>query len=318
MIYTLILSLLVYPSVAVMAASLTPTPSTAPKPSPAPIKRVIPESEVRYFNALQLEQLKLFGQAKVIYSDQVKSFIKQAEGSRAKDTLIPHLPLVISAAYRLSIVNARDNYYQVHPLVHQMDSFQDVQQQLDQLIQLLGEMRRHYSHVIPRQQYESLFFARAYNRLAWANKLLVATAWKHYIVYPPSDILSMVDMAISDLDQLLQFQEFPPSLSEFSGDPQSVLIDRFQDRFSPLSKEGGMYKTYSLSNGEDDPAKLSRLLAKRTINQVYATLALYRSSNTKVILEAAKQHYTLDKMLSESNQPTFKLMGDLVQTIGVL
>lgn len=316
MIYALILSLLLYPFYDLMAAPLTP--SANPKPSAPPIKRVIPESEVRYFNALQLEQLKLFGQAKAIYLDQVRSFIKQADGTRAKDTLIPQLPLVISAAYRLSIVTARDNYYQVHPLVHQMDSFQDVQQNLDQLIQLLGEMRRYYSHVIPRQQYESLFFARAYNRLAWANKLLVATAWKQYIVYPPSDILLMVDMAMSDLDQLLQFQEFPPTLAEFTGDPQSTLVDRFQDRLGPLSKESGIFKTYALSNGEDDPAKLTRLLAKRTIHQVYATLSLYRSPSSKVILESAKQHYTLDKLLSESNQPTFKLMGDLVQTIGVL
>lgn len=283
------------------------------------IRRMVPDAEVRYFNALQLEQLKIYGQARGIYLDQVKTFLKQAEASKSKDTLIPQLPLVMAAAYRLSVVTARENYYQVHPLVHQMDTFQDTHQTLDALIQLLGEMRRQYAHVIPRQLYEPLFFARAYNRTAWANKLLVATAWKQYVVYPPADIMAMVDLAMSDLEQLLQFQEFPVSATEWGPDAQTAIADRLLTRWGTTGgKENTLYRVHALSNGEDDPSKLSRLVAKRTIQQIYGTLALYRSPEAQRSLETAKSHYTLERLLSDHNRPFFKLMGELVQTVGVL
>jgi len=286
------------------------------KPSP---RRLVPDTEVRYVNALQLEQLKLYGQARNIYLDQVKTFLKQADATKSKDTLIPQLPLVMAAAYRLAVVTARDNYYQVHPLVHQLDTFQDTHHALDALIQLVGEMRRQYSHVIPRQLYEPLFFARAYNRVAWGNKLLVATAWKQYVVYPPADIMAMVDLGMGDLEQLLQFQEFPPSLAEWGPDPQSSITDRWLTRWGQSGgKETLLYRVNALSNGEDDPTKLSRLVAKRTIQQIYGTLALYRSPDSQRTLDTARGNYTLERLLSESNRPYFKLMAELVQTIGVL
>lgn len=291
---------------------------TTEKVKPLP-RRLVPETEVRYFNAMQLEQLKLYGQARGIYLDQVKTFLRQAEATKSKDTLIPQLPLVMAAAYRLAVVTARENYYQVHPLVHQMDTFQDTHQSLDALIQLLGEMRRQYAHVIPRQVYEPLFFARAYNRVAWANKLLVATAWKQYVVYPPGDIMAMVDLGISDLEQLLQFQEFPPSLSEWGPDPQSSIADRWLTRWGQASgKETLLYRVHALSNGEEDPSKLSRLVSKRLIQQIYGTVSLYRSAESQRTLETAKGNYTLERLLSEPNRPFFKLMGELVQSIGVL
>jgi hypothetical protein len=278
------------------------------------------EFESRYRDGMQMEQLKLYPQARAHYLDVSRQFIRISESGRSKDNLVVQLPAVLSAVYRLGIVTARDNYFNVHPLVYQLDSFQDTQAIMDQVLIIVGDLRRQYPASVTRTMYESLYFARAYNRVAWANKLLQGTAWKNYIIAPPADLVGMMAMAVSDLDQLLLFQDLPPSLKGFSTDkdPSVILADRYTQRFVSMPKDGVELRTYRLMNVEEDPTNLGRLTAKRTLNQVYGVIEFYNSPGTQATLAMAKSNYTLDRILSKDNQPFFKVFEQMVTLIGVL
>ncbi len=275
--------------------------------------------ELKYRDGMQMEQLRLFPQAKGIYIDIGRQFIRMSESGRPKEALVAQLPVVLSAVYRLGIVTARDNYYNVHPLVYQLDSFQDTQTVIDQVLIIMGELRR--QGFVGRALYESLYFSRALNRVAWANKLLIGTAWKNYVICPPTDVIGMVTMAMSDLDQLLVLQELPPNLKLMvipaDRDSAQVLNEKYTDRFKQLTKDSVEMRTYRLMNFEDDPTNLARLTAKRTLNQVYGALEFYNAPETQQMIGLGKTNYTLERILSKDNQPFFKVCEQLVTLIGI-
>ncbi|NBV42101.1 hypothetical protein EBR96_04960 [bacterium] len=278
------------------------------------------ELEIKYREGLQMEQLRLFPQARTVYLDLGRQFIKSAEAVKSRDQMVAQLPVIISAVYRLGIVTARDNYYNVHPLVYQLDSFQDTQSVIDQVLMIVGDLRRSGSVAVDRSVYEGLYFSRAYNRIGWANKLLQGTVWKNYIVYPPSDLIGMMGVAVSDLEQLLRFQELPNTLKGFpeGKEPQQLLLDRFSERFLSLPKDGLEYRTHRLMNSEDDPVNLAKLTTKRTYNQIYGIIDLYYTPTSQATLAAGRANNTLERILSKDNQPLFKLFDQLVAQIGIL
>ena len=114
--------------------------------------------ESKYRDGMQMEQLRLFPQAKGIYVDIGRQFIRMSETGRSKEALLTQLPVVLSAVYRMGIVTARDNYYNVHPLVYQLDSFQDTQTVIDQVLTIMGDLRR--QGLVGRSLYESLYFSK--------------------------------------------------------------------------------------------------------------------------------------------------------------
>ncbi len=280
----------------------------------------LPNLEPRFREGMQLEQLRLLPQARGQYLDVARQFVRLAETTKSKDVVLPQLPAVLGSVYRLGIVTARDNYVNPHPLVYQLDTFQETQTVLDQVLIVMGELRRTYPTQVSRGMYDSLYFARAYNRIAWANKLLIGSAWKNYLVAPPADLVGMMTMAVADLDQLLLLQDLPPSIKNLppGDDPYAVLNDRFFTRFSALPRDSLEYRALRMINFEDDPTHLSRLTTKRTLNQVYGTLEFYNSAATQAVLNAAKSSYTLDRLVSKESQPLFKTFDQFVSLIGVL
>jgi len=298
------------------------------------VKRVVvrDDQEIKYREGMQLEQLRLYPQARAIYVDIAKQFVRAADTGKSKEALVNQLPVVLSSVYRMGIVTARDNYYNVHPLVYQLDSFQETQTLIDQVLVIMGEFRR--QGLVSRYLYESLYFSRAFNRVAWANKLLIGTAWKNYVICPPSDVVGMVALAMADLDQLLVLQELPPNLNALSvlykepinkdvtrdvkeRDVSQILTDRYADRFKQWSKDSLEMRTYRLMNFEDDQINLSRLTTKRTLNQVYGVLEFYNSQDTQQAIALGKSNYTLERILSKDNQPFFKSLEQLVSFLGI-
>ncbi len=276
--------------------------------------------ESKYRDGMQMEQLRLFPQAKGIYVDIGRQFIRMSETGRPKEALLTQLPVVLSAVYRMGIVTARDNYYNVHPLVYQLDSFQDTQTVIDQVLTIMGDLRR--QGLVGRSLYESLYFSRAFNRVAWANKLLIGTAWKNYVICPPTDVIGMMSMAMLDLDQLLVLQDLPPSLKAMAiptkdKDPAQMINDRYADKFKQLPKDSLEMKMYRFMNFEEDPANLARLTSKRTLNQVYGVLEYYNMPETQQMIALGKTNYTLERILSKDNQPFFKVYEQLVTMIGI-
>lgn len=294
-----------------------PTWGQAPEPAKRPVVR--DDFEPKYRDGMQMEQLRLYPQAKAIYIDIGRQFIRMSEGGRAKESLVAQLPVVLSAVYRLGVVTARDNYYNVHPLVYQLDSFQDTQTVIDQVLIIMGDLRR--QGLVGRSLYESLYFSRAFNRVAWANKLLIGTAWKNYVICPPTDVIGMMSMAMSDLDQLLVLQELPPNLKSLAvskeKEPAQLLSDKYMDRFKPLAKDSLEMRTYRLMNFEDDPVNLAKLTSKRTLNQVYGVLEFYNAPETQQMIAFGKTNYTLERILSRDNQPFFRVYEQLVTLIGI-
>ncbi|NDC82531.1 hypothetical protein EB093_02565 [bacterium] len=277
------------------------------------------ELELRFKDGLQLEQSRLFAQSKIQYSEIIRQYIRASDAGRSKEILASQLPVILASSYRLVIVTARDNYSNPHPLVVQLDSFQDAQTLIDRVFTIVGDLRK--LGLVHRPVYETLYFSRAINRLAWANKLLLGAAWKNYLICPPADIVGMVYLAQTDLEQVLTFQDLPINSKALIGGKSSdlgqILSDRFLEKYKAMGKDSAEVRAVRLMNSEDDLVLTSRVMARRTSSQIYDTLEFLDLPDTQRILAAGKSSYSLDRLLSKESEPLFKTLDHLVGLVGI-
>ena len=97
---------------------------------------------------------------------------------------------------------------------------------INDVFSLIISYRQDETTLLSRDLYVELLFSRAYNRIAWSNKLLLGTPWKNYIVLPTQDIISMLDLAIDDLEQYLEFEGVVNTLSR---QPRRLMSTRNND-----------------------------------------------------------------------------------------
>jgi hypothetical protein len=190
-------------------------------------------------------------------------------------------------------------------------------------------MRQNDGDILPRQQYNSLLFARAFNRIGWSNKLLKGIPWKNYVVYPPADIISMLEMAKTDLKQVLSFEELPVAkgggkkdkLFNAGTSPYYITFDTYYkkilNRYARLEPESIEYKTHQLLNFESDFQVLAKIVSKRYYFQAFKVIEFIDKAKTQTILAAAGNRYTLEEILSKKNRELFSTMGQVVQMIGI-
>ena len=199
---------------------------------------------------------------------------------------------------------------------------------LQNLIIFFLEFHELYPDLLPKTQFNSLYFARAYNRIGFANKLLQGTPWKQYIVYPPADIINLIKVSQEDLRYYLFIEGVPyerldATKSELSFfdvtelEMEEAFLKPMQERFETLEKESSEFDTYRFSNLQDDSELLAKIKAKRNYNQSYDVIRLLETKYAKKQLDLARKRYTFDSILSEENNDFFMLINKVADTVGI-
>jgi hypothetical protein len=283
--------------------------------------------ESRYRQAHRFETNRFYDKARTSYYRITKTFTRRS--SRLTTTnIVEQAPLIISAGFRLGIATSKTTYYEMHPLSHQIELFKSTDKMLQNLIIFFSEFHEEYPELLPKTQFNSLYFARAYNRIGFANKLLQGTPWKQYIVYPPADIINLIKVSKDDLRYYLFIEGVPferqdakrSALSFFDDtdlEMDEAFLDPMSDRFKVLEKNSSEFDTYRFSNLEDDPNLLTKIKAKRNYNQAYDVIRLLEDKQSKKLLELGRKRYTYDSILAEENNEFFMLINRVADTVGI-
>lgn len=279
-----------------------------------------------YREGLQLEQLRLYPEARQKYLQVTKLFFKDKKQQTNHEIDSKMLPVIIGSGVRLSIVTAKDNYHNMYQLVHQIEMFKASHTTIENVLDLVVNLRHYKQVTIPKTLYSDLLFSRAYNRIAWANKLLLGIPWKNYIVFPPQDIIGMVQLAMVDLEAYLEFQGVAQPVNSLKIKSRKERKGRyrydrylnvFQKNIDSIDKESLLFRTKELINSESNKDKLAMIEAKRAYYQGYKLTYLYRSKRSQTILNHAKSNYTLDAILSDKNERLFSLFNDMISLLHI-
>ena len=281
--------------------------------------------EKSFKSGLQHEQLRLYNDASKVYLGLSKSILARANNNKQLEQ--EFFPLLISAGVRLSITTAKDMYQNMYPLVHQLESFKQVNNIINDIFSLIIRYRQQDNTILPRDLYVELLFSRAYNRIAWSNKLLLGTPWKNYIVLPTQDIIAMLGLAIDDLEQFLEFEGVVNTLSRQSRRLLSTsrnqldyqfFLDQYKAKFQGIEKASLIFRTKELINFQSDPNLLASIAAKRSFYQAYNIINYYKSKKSQYVLEEGRSRLTLTKITADENQQLYELFHDLVTKLSII
>lgn len=313
--------------------------STAPAGETPPSKL-----ENRYREINKLEKMRLFRLARRSYLETLHTYLQQAKSPKFSKKLIQDLPVAVSLAFRLSIVTGKNNFFNNNKLIQQIEFYNDSNTEINNLLSFIINLSELEDSLLRRRLIGLLLFARGYNQLGFAYKLLQAIPWKNYIVYPPADIQGMIQSSIQDFDQSLMLegvpyqrynQELVENKSELITTPSIVINPEnsvsvntvlnaydemkhfFYSQFNENIENLPIYKTYLLINFENDPEILSQIQAKRCYYQVFNLLDYYHSEEIQEILAQSKDYYTLEDILSPVNKPIFKALSQMVGYLGL-
>ncbi len=275
-----------------------------------------PAPVIAYRDANHIESIRVLGTSRLQYKQIVETFIAQGDKVNS-DEVMTQLPVAIGAAFRLSVVTAKDNMSSQRTLTYQLETYDDTQQLLDKLLLYVLNLRK--KDQVSRITYETLLFARAYNRIAWAYQLSTATPWKQYVVLPFSQISGMLRLAEQDLEQVLLFQELPvPGPLERRHDKTLQLYtELLATRLSTLPRDGVEYQIYQLLNQEDKPELLAQIIAKRSFYQTLWVLDTFKDPEVAKGLDLMSRTYDYESSAGTASRPIFDALEKIVRTIGL-
>lgn len=283
--------------------------------------------ENRYRQAHRFETNRFFDKARTSYFRITKTFTRRSSRLTTAN-IVNQAPIIISSGFRLGVSTSKAAYYEMHPLSHQIELFKATDKMLQNLIIFFSEFHEEYPELLPKTQFNSLYFARAYNRIGFANKLLQGTPWKQYIVYPPADIINLIKVSKEDLRYYLFIEGVPyerqdatQSALSFFDDEALEMDEAFlapmKARFETIEKASSEYDTYRFTNLQDDPELLTKIKAKRNYNQAYDVIRLLETRYAKKQLDEARKRYTFSSILSEDNNDFFTLINNVADTVGI-
>ncbi|MFT5171543.1 MAG: hypothetical protein ACI9BD_001320 [Candidatus Marinamargulisbacteria bacterium] len=284
-------------------------------------------AETQYKEALSLEKLFLFKQAREVYIGIFDRFQKQVESN--PEASLDMLPVAASAVFRLGIVTARDNFYNPYPLMDQLIHFEVAHNRIEKLLIQIEGFRVSHPDQLADFQFNSLFFARAFNRLGWASRLLQGTPWKNYVVFPISDVLNMMQIAVLDLERLLaneglHYNRQKSFVGKISLWFQQRILNRtmpssyagyrakIKDRLATMPESSIVYKSMVLTNNETDRDLLSRISAKRYFYQANELIGYYYSSSVQRSLASSRSFQTMDQIVSPRNRRLFSIVERMI------
>lgn len=124
------------------------------------------------------------------------------------------MPYTFAAAFRLGVITPQCIQGSGLDLYKQIQMYSETQNQLDQLLSSLAALQVEKNIKLQQHHYFLIYFARAYNKIAWAQSLIQGNTWKKYMVYLPADAVTMIDKSIEDLRQFLKFYKVDLSDNE--------------------------------------------------------------------------------------------------------
>jgi hypothetical protein len=271
---------------------------------------------INYRDANHIESLRVLGTARLQYRQIVETFIAQGD-KVSSDEVLAQLPVAIGAAFRLSVVTARDNMSSQRTLTYQLETYEDTHQLIDKLLLYVLNLRK--KDQVSRITYETLLFARAYNRIAWAYQLTTATPWKQYVVLPFSQISGMLRLAEQDLEQVLLFQELPipPMLERRNEKALQLYTEILSTRLAALPRNGTEYQVYQLLNQEDKPEVLAQIIAKRSVYQTLWVLETLKEPAVAKGLDIMSRTYAYESSTGPAAGPIFEALETIVRSIGL-
>lgn len=271
---------------------------------------------VAYRDANHIESIRVFSTARLQYRQIVDTFVSQGDKVSSEEVMA-QLPAAIGAAFRLSVVTAKDNLSSQRTLTHQLESYDDTHQLIDKLLLYVLSLRK--KDQVSRVAYETLLFARAYNRIAWAYQLSTATPWKQYVVLPFPQISGMLRLAEQDLEQVLLFQELPlpPAIDRRNETTLQRYTDSLNTRLVALPKDSVEYQVYQLLNQEDKPEVLSQIIAKRSYYQTLWVLDTFKDPEVANGLDLMSKTYEYSNCTGPNAVSIYEALEKIVRTIGI-
>lgn len=281
-------------------------------------------AENTYRQAFRYEELRLYEKAYSEYYKLNKQLVLKL-ANQSKSISPEYLSLAISTAFRMSINNSKRQFNTFNKLIDQIKGFSETLDEINGVLAIIKQYNQQSKTPVPQSQYGHLLFARAYTQIGLSYKLLNSIAWKQYIVYPQSDILDMIHMAMLDLNQVLKFEDIPRDLIELSVKNSDISPSNrlagyetiLSEKISKLDSSSIEFQTLQRLDLKNDPVILAKSYAKRMAIQVYDVLAYYYSDRVQKTLKDQRNEYSLESILGEANKPVFEIVTKLTEKIGL-
>lgn len=206
-------------------------------------------------------------------------------------------PYYIGAAYRKGILTHRFVQGSVIKLYRQLKLYEDADRWIDQVLTCLSNLYLEKKAAIPPSQFGMLYFSKAYNRAGWAFAMLNGSAWKRYLIYPPSDTMSMIDKCAADLLKMLSAYGFPYDRSR-SYDFKKGMISYMES----LQEDSSEYKTLTLCYGFLDKNSIEKLMSKQIETNSAKTLAVYNSNQMQDAIAKGKTVYAFEEFMKPESK----------------
>ena len=91
----------------------------------------------------------------------------------------------------------------------------------------------------------------------------------------------------------------------------------WSSRLKKMDKNSLEYRTYQLTNLEDDPDELGSIFFKRYTQNILPTLVYIRSQPTVEALEESRRNTSYQDIISKKNAGLFDVFGEVTRKIGI-
>ena len=219
------------------------------------------------------------------------------------------LPYAIASAYRKGILTHRAVEGSVMKLYRQLELYQDADSWINEVLTSISNLTTEKNMNISPVQYYPLYYAKSYNRLGWAYALLNGSAWKRYVIYTPSDTISMVDKSMGDLG--LALKAFDIDYADIGGS-RGAIEDRADKYLSKLDTASDEYITYALCFNTYKMSSVNTIVKKQLSNAIKDTLDTYYSATVIDAFNAGRKIFTYEEFMKPETKDVIAAMASLL------
>lgn len=202
-----------------------------------------------------------------------------------QDMIWELMPYAFASAFRLGMITPQSIQGSGLDLYKQIQMYSETQNQLDQLLSSLAVLQVEKNIKLQPQHYFLIYFARAYNKMAWAQSLIQGNTWKKYMVYLPADAVTMIDKSVEDLRQFLKFYKVDLSDNEKLVDQDFINDQKLSAQSTVLQlesslKAGGIDQkiiqlSLGLKAGDNQTGELKKKLVDFYFNKAFNAYLSY-------------------------------------------
>ncbi len=284
----------------------------------------------QFHRANQYEAHLLYGKASAVYQKILTGLLTNAiESDHSNLSMVPRevLPYLFSSAYRLSIANSHVQYSEMIHLITTIDTFKEVDTKITDTLAFGIRLKMEDPTAISDADLSLLYWARAYNTVAWADKVTRGIIWKNYVVLPTQDIADMLARAQKDLSHGLQLRNLKWEDLHLTAKPHRLwlpvtrnsAVDTFQERGSAWLKTqpSSTIQIYSLAFKSSQLDIVARRLAIQDYDQTYQPMLYFTRLRTQKKLKEFSALHTMDEITKSSQTTLFEIPGTMVQLMRI-